>query len=276
MAEMYGMLGSPNGMSGYATDPVNPNYSSGMTEEERAQLNKNTNDISELFEEIVNLRTEIGNVSSGGLSTEFKEALHNICADWAYTHDNAMPLLVALDLAMNYVNDTPINPPSEDTPKILRALKDNKVYAQARVDYVTSIWEQDLEGCAISEFYEVKHENITSGTPLITFIADSTGLLQGSGKLLKFISVADKDNFELLDVYNRVEGQNYGSYSYNESKGGYYMANGLPTTGNKYVSFTFPNNETDIANSYCYYSDTGEVVFAGANTPYYGKSNIND
>lgn len=32
----------------------------------------------------------------------------------------------------------------------------------------------------------------------------------------------------------------------------------------------------DIANSYLYNQTTGEVIFAGANTPYYNKRNIND
>lgn len=31
-----------------------------------------------------------------------------------------------------------------------------------------------------------------------------------------------------------------------------------------------------IADSYCYNSSTGTVYYAGQNTPYYGKANIND
>ena len=45
------------------------------------------------------------------------------------------------------------------------------------------------------------------------------------------------------------------------------------TAGGKYVSFSILLSAID--DCYAYVIDTGTVLFAGKNTPYYGKTNIN-
>lgn len=45
------------------------------------------------------------------------------------------------------------------------------------------------------------------------------------------------------------------------------------TVGGKYVSFSILLSAID--DCYAYVIDTGTVLFAGKNTPYYGKTNIN-
>ena len=45
-------------------------------------------------------------------------------------------------------------------------------------------------------------------------------------------------------------------------------------TANRYMRMTVPNDCE--ADSYAYNQTTGVIYFAGINTPYYGKTNIND
>ena len=65
---------------------------------------------------------------------------------------------------------------------------------------------------------------------------------------------------------------NFTDYWNNKLDGAFHSC-GL--SANKcYVRFTFDPDQ--MADMYAYNSSTGEVYYAGINTPYYGKTNIND
>lgn len=47
-------------------------------------------------------------------------------------------------------------------------------------------------------------------------------------------------------------------------------------TSNNYVAFTIPIGVDYVDDAYLYLASTGDVIFAGANTPYYGMQNISE
>ena len=61
----------------------------------------------------------------------------------------------------------------------------------------------------------------------------------------------------------------------------YYFAGVNPRnipigTDNRIVSITFSIQVAEIDNSYAYIVNTGQIIFAGTNTPYYGHRNISE
>lgn len=63
----------------------------------------------------------------------------------------------------------------------------------------------------------------------------------------------------------------------------YFNANNAPGTRNigmikepnwEHISFSL--DSTQLENLYVYVQETGQIIFAGKNTPYYGYKNIND
>ena len=67
-------------------------------------------------------------------------------------------------------------------------------------------------------------------------------------------------------------GGNYTDWWNNKLDGANHSA-GL-SASKRYVRFAFDPDQ--MADMYAYNSSTGEVYYAGVNTPYYGKTNIND
>lgn len=72
------------------------------------------------------------------------------------------------------------------------------------------------------------------------------------------------------------------TFQYHLSNGStdwYYFAGVNPRklsigTNRKIVDITFSLQEAEIDNSYAYIVETGQIFFAGKNTPYYGHRNI--
>ena len=51
----------------------------------------------------------------------------------------------------------------------------------------------------------------------------------------------------------------------------------LPASTSKaIVSISFSIEVSEIENSYAYLVETGQIIFAGKNTPYYGYTNISE
>ena len=71
--------------------------------------------------------------------------------------------------------------------------------------------------------------------------------------------------------YKEIDGY-YSDWWNNKLDGGFHSC-GLSAT-KSYVRFAFDPDQ--MADMYAYNSSTGEVYYAGINTPYYGKTNIND
>lgn len=106
------------------------------------------------------------------------------------------------------------------------------------------------------------------------------------------------DNWCITDWYN-VENAPVGSvrvqgfigadsigitfqYHYSDdSTGWFYFAGVNPrrlsiASNLKIVGITFSIQEAEIDNSYAYIVETGQILFAGENTPYYGHHNISE
>lgn len=109
---------------------------------------------------------------------------------------------------------------------------------------------------------------------------------------------ATNDNWCITDWYN-VENAPFGDvnvqgfvgsdntnitfqYRFNNDSTDWYYFNGvyprrLPIgKDRKIVGITFSIQETEIYNSYAYIVETGQILFAGKNTPYYGHRNISE
>lgn len=87
--------------------------------------------------------------------------------------------------------------------------------------------------------------------------------------LIKDTTIADGASLGFLCVYRA-------SYNYHDY---YNETNNIQKTirmGNTIMYFRLTMTTNCEADSYAYNQTTGAVYFAGRNTPYYGKTNIND
>lgn len=106
-------------------------------------------------------------------------------------------------------------------------------------------------GMGISKFYDVpSNSNITY------YIASTLSSVSGVNKAV---------------VYNDDTFVEYYSTIYNTLKAN---TNGIKTTTGNKVSFPVPMSS--VADSYAYVHQTGEILFAGENTQYYGKRNVSE
>lgn len=108
----------------------------------------------------------------------------------------------------------------------------------------------------------------------------------------------DNNNWCITDWYN-VENAPFGGakvqgfigadsnsitfqYRFSDGSTDWYYFNGtypraLPiSTSKRIIDITFSVQETEIDNSYAYIVETGQIFFAGKNTPYYGHANISE
>lgn len=91
-------------------------------------------------------------------------------------------------------------------------------------------------------------------------------------------------NCTIVGYIGNAGNQKTFQYYYNTNHGWYYFINNdnpssrVISTGSshdwKYISFSIDSSKLDDA--YAYWHETGQIFFAGKNTPYYGYKNIND
>ena len=91
---------------------------------------------------------------------------------------------------------------------------------------------------------------------------------KGGVKVMGFVGA---DSSSITFQYNYANG--------NSSR--YYFNNVYPrkipmSTSTSLASITFSIETDEIVNSYAYIVETGQILFAGKNTPYYGYTNVND
>lgn len=85
---------------------------------------------------------------------------------------------------------------------------------------------------------------------------------------------ANVTNAIALNVGDTTE-MTYVLYKANESKPFDYWSPTQPRWTQDAVSVSFTVLLSAVDDAYCYVVASGEVLFAGKNTPYYGKTNIN-
>lgn len=102
------------------------------------------------------------------------------------------------------------------------------------------------------------------------------------------------ERYELNPIYGRINVvgyigadntnitfQYYGIKDDDSSFEGWYYFNGassraIGSTNATLQEITFSIKTDIIDNAYAYIKETGQILFAGKNTPYYGYTNIND
>ena len=110
---------------------------------------------------------------------------------------------------------------------------------------------KEAEGYAATGFIDC---GVTGSIQAFWPLSSKPGASQ-IGNLLQYKEV----NGVYTDWWNQKLGQT-ATYALNESK--------------RYIRFSF--DPDTMADMYAYNSTTGQVYYAGVNTPYYGKTNIND
>ena len=120
--------------------------------------------------------------------------------------------------------------------------------------------ENEAPGLCITEFYDIPNG----------YVGKITGLVASDGNTYSY-------NFQRL-IYQDNTVKTYWSMKTlvadvgsDPVESGLYYASAWPA--NK-VRFTLISATLD--DSYIYFTDTGDIIFAGKNTPYYGMSNISD